>query len=144
MLPHGWRVPDVALSIESLGLVAIVSVYEENDEKQQEEEGNQNNSLVDQVENPVEIDNQLVENHEQNENDLNDLENIFEPKRKDNSKGSQDAHLDNLAEFLDGFDDDELENFLWYNCLIFYVFEMYVEMFTSSWHEFIENNNEEK
>ena len=82
--------------------------------------------------------------HEQNENDLSDFEDIFEPKRKENSKGSQDAHLDNLAELLDGFDDDELENFLWYNYLIFYVFEMYVEMFTSSWHEFIENNNEEK
>ena len=82
--------------------------------------------------------------HEQNENDLSDFEDIFEPKRKENSKGSQDAHLDNLAEFLDGFDDDELENFLWYNCLIFYVFEMYVEMFTSSWQESIENNNEEK
>ena len=88
------------------------ALYEENDEKQHEEEGIQNNSPVDQVENPVEIDNQLVENHEQNENDLSDLENIFEAKRKDNSKGSQDAHLDNLAELLDGFDDDELKNFL--------------------------------
>ena len=88
------------------------ALYEEIDEKQHEEEGNQNNSPVDQVENPVEIDNQLVENHEQNENDLSDLENIFKAKRKDNSKGSQDAHLDNLAELLDGFDDDELKNFL--------------------------------
>ena len=87
-------------------------MYEENDEKQHEEEGIQNNSPVDQVENPVEIENQLVENHEQNENDLSDLVNIVEAKRKDNSKGSQDAHLDNLAELLDGFDDEELENFL--------------------------------
>ena len=37
---------------------------------------------------------------------------IFQPKRQENSKESQDPHLDNLAEFLDGFDDDELENFL--------------------------------
>ena len=91
----------------------IVASFEEDDENQQEEEeGNQNNSPVDQVENPAEIDNQLFENHGQNENDLSDFEDIFEPKRKENSKGSQDAHLDNLAEFLDGFDDDELENFL--------------------------------
>ena len=60
-------------------------MYEEHDEKQHEEEGNQNNSQVDQVENSVEIDNQFVENHEKNENDLNDLENIFEQNRKDNS-----------------------------------------------------------
>ena len=90
----------------------VVAAYEEDDEKQQEEEDNQNDSPAVQIENPVEIDNQLVENHDQNEDDLSDLEDIFQPKRQENSKESQDPHLDNLAEFLDGFDDDELENFL--------------------------------
>ena len=53
-----------------------------------------------------------VENPEQNNGDLSDLEDIFEPKRKKDNEGDQDVHLDDLAQFLDGFDDDELENFL--------------------------------
>ena len=59
----------------------------------------------------VEIDNEHVENHDQDEGDLSDLEDIFETKRKEDNKEDQDVHI-NLAEFLDGFDDDELENFL--------------------------------
>ena len=59
-----------------------------------------------------EIDNQHIENHKQDEGDLSDFKDIFELKRQEDNKEDQDVHLDNLAEFLDGFDDDELENFL--------------------------------
>ena len=55
-----------------------------------------------------EIDNEHVENHEQDEGDLSDLENIFEPKKKKDNKEDQDVH--NLAEFLDGFDDEKLQS----------------------------------
>ena len=84
----------------------------EDDEKQPEEEYDDNDSPAVQVENQVEMDNQVVENRDQNEDDLSDFDDIYEPKKQQNSKESQDEHLDNLAQFLDGFDDDELENFL--------------------------------
>ena len=45
--------------------------------------------------------------------DSNDLEDIFEPKRKENSKEEHNEHLDNLEEFLGGFGDEELQSFLW-------------------------------
>ena len=60
----------------------------------------------------IEIDNEMVENHEQDANALSDFENIFEPKRKENDMEDQHLHLYNLANFLDGFDDDELEYLL--------------------------------
>ena len=41
---------------------------------------------------------------------LSDFEDIFEPKRQKDDKENQDVQLHNLAEFLYGFDDDELEN----------------------------------
>ena len=89
----------------------IVAAHEEDDEKQQEEEEDQNNpSVLEEADAQFEIDNEHVENHEQDEGDLSDLEDIFEPKRKEDNKEDQDVH--NLAEFLDGFDDDELENFI--------------------------------
>ena len=53
-----------------------------------------------------------VKNHEQGEDALSDFEDILEPKRKENDKEDQHLHLDNLADFLDGFDDDELEYLL--------------------------------
>ena len=36
----------------------------------------------------------------------------FNQRESENDEEDQDVHLDNLAEFLDGFDDEELENFL--------------------------------
>ena len=87
-------------------LVDVVAAHDEDDEKQQEEEDQNNPEVL------LEVDDQHVENPEQNEDDLSDLEDIFEPKRKKDNEGDQDVHLDNLAKFLDGFDDDELENFL--------------------------------
>jgi len=36
---------------------------------------------------------------------------VFSPKRKDENK-DQDVHVDNLEKILDGFDDEELEDFL--------------------------------
>ena len=63
-----------------------------------------------QVDNQIEIDNEMVENHEQDEDALSDLEDIFEPKRKENDKEDQHLHFYNLADFLNGFDDDELEH----------------------------------
>jgi len=86
----------------------IDAAYEEDEEKQPEEEDDDNDSPVVQVE----MDNQVVENRNQNEDGLSDFEHIYEPKKQQNSKESQDEHLDNLAQFLDGIDDDELENFL--------------------------------
>ena len=90
-----------------------VAVYEEDDEKQQEEENqNDQSAALVQVDNQIEIDNEMVENHEQDEDTLSDFEDIFEPKRKENDKEEQHLHLDNLADFLDGFDHDELDHFL--------------------------------
>ena len=40
------------------------------------------------------------------------LRTYFNQREKENDEEEQDVHLDNLADFLDGFDDDELENFL--------------------------------
>ena len=81
--------------------------------KQREEiEDPINTSELEEVDAQFEINNQHIENHKQDEGDLSDFEDIFEPKRQEDNKEDQDVHLDNLAEFLDGFDDDELENFL--------------------------------
>ena len=60
----------------------------------------------------IEVDNEMVENHDQDEDALSDFEDIFEPKRKENDKEDQHLHLENLADFLDRFDDDELEYLL--------------------------------
>ena len=59
-----------------------VAVYEEDDEKQQEEEDQNDQSAPEQIDNQIEIDNKMVENHvEQDEEDLSDFEDIFQPKR---------------------------------------------------------------
>ena len=51
--------------------------------KQQEEIEDQNNSLVlEEVDAQFEIDNQHIENHKQDEGDLSDFKDIFEPKRQ--------------------------------------------------------------
>ena len=92
----------------------IAAIREEDDEKQpeEEEEEDQNEpSVLVEVDSQSQIDNQSVENPEQSEGDLSDFEDIFAPKRKDNNK-HEDVHFDNLKKFLDGFDDEELEDFL--------------------------------
>ena len=93
----------------------VVAPVEEDDEKQQVEEENQNDqsAALEQVDSQIAIYNEMVENHKQDEDALSDFEDIFEPKRKENDKEYQYLHLDNLADFLDGFDDDELEHLLW-------------------------------
>ena len=92
-------------------VVAPVEIDNENQQEEEETQNDQSAALV-QVDNQIEIDNEMVENHEQDEDALSDLEDIFEPKRKENDKEDQHLHLDNLADFLDGFDDDELEHLL--------------------------------
>ena len=72
------------------------------------EEDQNNPAVLMEVDDQSEIYNQHVGNSEQNEGNLSDLEDIFEPKRKEDNEGDQD----NLTQFLDGIDDDELENFL--------------------------------
>ena len=92
----------------------IAAIREEDDEKQpeEEEEEDQNEpSVLVEVDSQSQIDNQSVENPEQSEGDLSDFEDIFAPKRKDNNK-DEDVHFDNLEKFLEGFDDEELEDFL--------------------------------
>ena len=91
----------------------IAAIREEDDEKQPEEEEEDQNepSVLVEVDSQSQIDNQSVENPEQSEGDLSDFEDIFAPKRKDNNK-HEDVHFDNLKKFLDGFDDEELEDFL--------------------------------
>ena len=92
----------------------IAAIREEDDEKQpgEEEEEDQNEpSVLVEVDSQSQIDNQSVENSQQSEGDLSDFEDIFAPKRKDNNK-DEDVHFDNLEKFLDGFDDEELEDFL--------------------------------
>ena len=66
----------------------VVAPVVEDDEKQQEEEENQNNksAALEQVESQIEVDNEMVENHDQDEDALSDFEDIFEPKRKENDK----------------------------------------------------------
>ena len=66
---------------------------------------------MEEVDAQFEIDNQHIENHKQDEGDWSAFEDIFEPKRQKDDKENQDVQLHNLAEFLYGFDDDELENF---------------------------------
>ena len=65
-----------------------VAVYEEDDEKQQKEEENQNDqsAALEQVDSQIEVDNEMVENHDQDEYALSDFEDIFAPKRKENDK----------------------------------------------------------
>ena len=79
----------------------VVAPVEEDDEKQQEEEENQNDrsAALEQVDSQIEIDNEMVENHKQDEDALSDFEDIFEPKRKENHKEDQDLHLDKFGEF---------------------------------------------
>ena len=91
----------------------IFVAYEEDDEKQPEmtQEENQNSS-AEEVDNPLEIENQLVENNDHDDDDMSEFEDIFAPRRKEDNKESQDVDFDNSAEFLDRFDDDELENLL--------------------------------
>ena len=70
----------------------IVAAHEEDDEKQQEEEEDQNNpSVLEEADAQFEIDNEHVENPEQDEGDLSDLEDIFEPKRQEDNKEDQDV-----------------------------------------------------
>ena len=66
----------------------VVATVEEDEEKQQEEEENQNDhsAALEQVESQIEVDNEMVENHDQDEGALSDFEDIFEPKRKENDK----------------------------------------------------------
>ena len=60
----------------------VVAPVEEDDEKQQEEEDQNDQSAPEQADNQIEIDNKMVENHiEQDEEDLRDFEDIFQPKR---------------------------------------------------------------
>ena len=91
----------------------IAAIREEDDEKQPEEEEEDQNepSVLVEVESQSQIENQSVQNPERSEGDLSDFEDIFAPKRKDNNK-DEDVHFDNLEKFLDGFDDEELEDFL--------------------------------
>ena len=91
----------------------IAAIREEDDEKQPEEEEEDQNEppVLMEVDSQSQIDNQHVENPEGSEGDLSDFEDIFAPKGKDNNK-DEDVHFDNLEKFLDGFDDEELEDFL--------------------------------
>ena len=49
--------------------------------------------------------------------DLSDFEDIFQSREKLEAKENHNDHFDNLELFLDGFDDEELEIFLW----LFYI-----------------------
>ena len=81
-------------SEEKLSQVAFAHV------KQREEIEDQNNpSVLEEVDPQFEIDNQHIENHKQDEGDLSDFEDIFEPKRQEDNKEDQDLHLDKLEEF---------------------------------------------
>ena len=96
------------------------NVQEEDDEKQQEvdeDDNNQENGLelevapVDNGEFPIVIDNAEKE-EEEAKDDLSDFEDILEPRKNVNDKEDQNGHFDDLEEFLEGFDDEELESFL--------------------------------
>jgi len=78
----------------------------------EEEKEDQNEpSVLLEVDSQSEIDNQSVENPERSERDLSNFKDIYAPKRKEDNK-DQDVHFDNLEKFLDGFDDEKLEDFL--------------------------------
>ena len=96
------------------------NVQEEDDEKQQEvdeDDNKQENGLelevapVDNGELPIVIDNAEKE-EEEAKDDLSDFEDILEPRKNVNDKEDQNGHFDDLEEFLEGFDDEELESFL--------------------------------
>ena len=84
------------------------NVQEEDDEKQQKIEEDDNNQ-----ENEPESELEPVDNEgDKAKDDLSDLEDIFESRENVNDKADQNYNLDNMEEFLERFDDEELEGFL--------------------------------
>ena len=90
----------------------VVAPVEEDDEKQQEEEENQNDqsAALEQVDSKIEIDNEMVENHEQDEDALSFLRIYLHQRENKMTSKTKICILITLADFLDGFDDDELEH----------------------------------
>ena len=96
------------------------NIAEEDDEKQpefEEDENVQENLFESEI---VSANNSgsgvavVVDNGDDvaEKDDSFEFEDIFEPRRKVKEKVDQNQHLDDLEEFLEGFDDEELEGFL--------------------------------